>query len=137
VFIDTSAFIAILTGAPEAARLADVIAAAKRVYTSPVVRLETCMRLSTMLDVTPLAAQALFDAMRTESKIDVIAVTDDVGELAVSAFERFGKGRGNKAKLNLADCLSYACAKAHYAPILCIGRDFANTDIPLALAPGP
>ncbi len=40
-------------------------------------------------------------------------ITDEIGRLSVEAFERYGKGRGHPAQLNLADCLSYACAKAY------------------------
>jgi ribonuclease VapC len=48
--------------------------------------------------------------------------------LAVTAFERYGKGRGHPAKLNFGDCLSYACATAHGMLILFKGNDFAQTD---------
>lgn len=129
MFIDTSAIVSIIMGEPEAGRLADAIAKAKQRYTSPLVRLEACMVLSSRLDIAPHRAQQHFDEFLEVAGVAVISVTDQIGALAVAAFEKFGKGRGNKAKLNLADCMSYACAKAHRAPILFIGRDFAHTDI--------
>lgn len=46
----------------------------------------------------------------------------------VDAFERFGKGR-HRARLNLADCFSYALAKSRDLPLLFKGNDFAVTDI--------
>jgi ribonuclease VapC len=49
--------------------------------------------------------------------------------LAVQAFADYGKGRGHLAQLNLADCLSYACAKAQGVPLLYKGNDFADTDL--------
>jgi len=49
--------------------------------------------------------------------------------LAVQAFADYGKGRGHPAQLNLADCLSYACAKAQGIPLLYKGKDFAHTDL--------
>jgi ribonuclease VapC len=129
VFIDTSAFIAILAGEPQGERLARAIGAAPRRATSAIVRLETCMRLATKLAIAPGAAQTLFDEALAEAKIDVMPVSDDIGRLAAAAFEVFGKGRGSKAQLNLADCLSYACAKSLGAPILFGGGDFASTDL--------
>jgi len=47
---------------------------------------------------------------------------------APSSIPRYGKGR-NRAALNTADCLSYACAKVHGARLLFKGGDFAHTDI--------
>ena len=121
MFIDTSAIVSIIMGEPGADRLADAIAATKQRFTSPFVRLEACMVLSTRLDIPPLQAQQQYDAFLAEAGVTVISVTDKIGEIAVAAFEQFGKGRGTKAKLNLADCMSYACAKAYRAPILSLG----------------
>jgi ribonuclease VapC len=46
---------------------------------------------------------------------------------------RFGKGQGHPAQLNFGDCMAYALAKAHDAPLLYVGDDFARTDISSAL----
>jgi len=132
MFIDTSAVVSILMGEPGADRLADAIAAAKQRLTSPLVRLEACMVLSTRLDIAPRLAEKQFDAFLIEAGVTVIPVTDKIGAMAVAAFEQFGKGRSKKAKLSLADCMSYACAKSYRAPILCTGRDFAKTDLKIA-----
>jgi ribonuclease VapC len=132
MFIDTSAFIAILAGEPASAALAATIEAAESRATSPLVRLETCMRLASKLDISPEDVQAAFDKAVEDAAIEVVAITDAMGREAVGAFSRFGKGRGHPAQLNLADCLVYACAKALQAPVLCTGNDFAKTDIPLA-----
>jgi len=43
---------------------------------------------------------------------------------------RFGKGR-HPAKLNIADCCSYATAAIAGEPLLCVGNDFAKTDLEL------
>jgi ribonuclease VapC len=132
MFIDTSAFIAILAGETTGAALAAAIEAAQDRRTSPLVRLETCMRLASKLDVSPERAQAAFDAMVVDAAIEIVPITDSMGREAVSAFSRFGKGRDHPAQLNLADCLVYACAKAYDAPVLCTGSDFARTDISMA-----
>jgi ribonuclease VapC len=44
------------------------------------------------------------------------------------AFSRFGKGH-HPARLNLADCFSYALARTRNVPLLFKGDDFAQTDI--------
>jgi ribonuclease VapC len=129
MFIDTSAVIAILADEPPAARLAETIAAAKVRLTSGLVRLEACMRLASKLGISPERAQVAFDAMIEAADITVVPVTDEIARLGVAAFAAFGKGRGPPARLKFADCLSYACAKAHATPLLFIGADFAQTDI--------
>ncbi len=53
----------------------------------------------------------------------------------MAAFEQFGKGLHAKARLNLADCAAYALAKSMSAPLLFKGKDFAATDVGLALKP--
>lgn len=58
-----------------------------------------------------------------------ISITPEIGELAISAMARYGKGRGHPAQLNFGDCFSYACAKAAGVPLLYVGSDFARTDL--------
>ena len=128
MFVDTSAIVAILCGEPDAADLAQRLAAATRRLTSPVVRLESCMVLAAKLDLAPAQANALFDAFVEEADLTIVAIDDAIGALAVACFESFGKGR-HPARLNLGDCLSYACARAHRAPLLFKGADFSQTDI--------
>ncbi len=129
MFIDTSVFVAILCEEEEAERFARAIEGAKARFTSPLVRLEASMVLATRQGRSPRATEADFDAVLEEARIEVITITDEIGRWSVEAFERFGKGRGHPAQLNLADCLSYACAKAYQIPILFKGRDFAKTGL--------
>jgi ribonuclease VapC len=128
VFVDTAAIVAIIMDERDASALADALESAERRLTSPVVRLETCMVLTSRLDVRPLAAQDLFDDFVSQSSVAECSIDERVGRLAVECFERYGKGR-HAANLNLGDCLSYACAKAHGATLLFKGDDFAQTDI--------
>lgn len=53
--------------------------------------------------------------------------------LAAEVFVRYGKGR-HPARLNFGDCMTYATARLAGRPLLCIGEDFARTDLPLALS---
>lgn len=129
MFIDTSVFVGVLCQEEEAERFARAIEGANAKFTSPLVRLEASMVLATRLGRTPRAAEADFDAVLQEARIQVMTIADEIGRLSVEAFERYGKGRGQSAQLSLADCLSYACARAYQVPILFKGRDFGKTDL--------
>ena len=128
IFIDTSVFVAILTNEPDRDTFVDAVAGAGRRITSPVVRLETCIVLSRRLDFSPRDAEGRFGAFLLSADIEEAAIDSAVGAAAVACFEQYGKGR-HPARLNFADCLSYACAKAHGAALLFKGDDFAQTDI--------
>jgi ribonuclease VapC len=128
VFIDTSVFVAILTNEPDRDFFIDAVEAAERRMTSPVVRLETCIVLSRRLDLSPGNAEGRFDALLKDAEIEEIPIDSGVGAGAVTCFEHYGKGR-HPARLNFADCLSYACAKASGARLLFKGGDFALTDV--------
>jgi ribonuclease VapC len=128
VFVDTSAIVAIILDERDASALADALESAERRLTSPAVRLETCMVLTSRLDLPPLAAQDLFDDFISQSEVSEFSLDERIGRLAVECFERYGKGR-HPAQLNFGDCLSYACAKAHGAVLLFKGGDFTQTDV--------
>jgi len=134
MFVDTSAIVSIILGERDAPAFADALQADERRLTSPAVRLETCMVLSSRLDLPPLSAEDLFDDFVSRSGIAEFPVDERIGRLAVECFERFGKGR-HPASLNFGDCLSYACAKAHGAALLFKGDDFAQTDVNRAQSP--
>ena len=134
MFIDTSVFIAIIAKEPEKSEFIAKIAHARRRYTSPLVVLETVMRASSLLKIQVKEAGALMNELIAESQITVVGISGRMGQLAVDAFDRYGKGRGHPAQLNLAHCMGYACAKAYRAPILFKGRDFSHTDLKNALA---
>jgi ribonuclease VapC len=130
IFIDTSTFVAVLTNEPDRDSFLNAIDAADRRITSPVVRLESCIVLSRRLDFSPQAAEVQYSRFLEEAKIAEIELTGAIGVAAVACFARFGKGR-HPARLNFADCLSYACAKANGATLLFKGDDFAKTDVNL------
>ena len=129
MFIDSSALVALLAREPDQTRIAAAIERADVRRTTPLVRLETAMVLSTLLNVEPEAVDASITATFEEAGIEVVPITDDLARAAVVAFARYGKGRGHPARLNFADCLIYAAAKAADAPLLFIGDDFTRADI--------
>lgn len=62
---------------------------------------------------------------------NVLSFDETHWRIATDAFLRFGKGR-HPAALNFGDCLAYATARIAGRPLLCIGGDFARTDLDLA-----
>jgi ribonuclease VapC len=138
MFVDTSAFVALLAGESDRDRIAAAMEAAANVSTSGIVRIETVMVLSRELEVSPAAAQFAFDELLEAGNITVLPFTDEMGRIAVEAFEKFGKGRKSAAQLNLGDCLSYAAAKSAGLPLLFLGNDFTSVDVPSVLSdPAP
>jgi ribonuclease VapC len=67
-----------------------------------------------------------------ENRIASIPFGADHWAIAADAFLRFGKGR-HPARLNYGDCMTYATAHLASHPLLCVGDDFARTDLRLAL----
>jgi ribonuclease VapC len=128
MFIDTSVIVAILSKEPDATELANRIEASPCV-TSALVILEAAIRLSTKLRLDPVVVERRIQAFLEEAGIELAPMDGATASLAVKAFADYGKGRGHKAQLNLADCFSYACAKALGMKLLYKGRDFSETDL--------
>ncbi len=129
MFIDTSVIVALLAGEADAVDYSDRIERSFVKMTSGLVILEASMRLGTMLDVDPVAVERRIRDLLVTAEIDVVSIDSAIATEAVAAFAKFGKGRGHPAQLDLADCLSYACAKIHAVPLMFKGNDFSHTDI--------
>jgi ribonuclease VapC len=129
IFIDTSAVIAVLTQEQGHSLLIEKMRDASSLCTSPLVILEASMRLATILGVTPSDAENAIRALLEGAGADICPIEEKRAKLAVGAFERYGKGRGHPAQLNLADCFSYACARQQNCAILFVGNDFSQTDL--------
>ena len=129
MFVDTSAVIAILSGEEDAADFSTRIEEASSTITSALVVLEAVMRLSTKLAIEPIEVEVAVSEFVREAGIEIVPIGSTAAKLAVQAFATYGKGRGHPAQLNLADCLSYACAKEHDVPLLYKGNDFSRTDL--------
>jgi ribonuclease VapC len=128
MFIDTSVIVAILSKESDATEFSNKIEAAE-CCTSALVILEAVMRLSTKLGIDPVTVEQGIQAFMDEARITLAPMDAGTASLAIKAFADYGKGRGNPAQLNLADCLSYACAKAQSIPLLYKGKDFSHTDL--------
>lgn len=75
----------------------------------------------------PSAALAVQRFVR-DVGIEVVRFDEDLAARAVEGWRRFGKGR-HPAGLNLGDCFAYAFAVERGAPVVCVGDDFAATDV--------
>lgn len=131
MFVDASAIVAILTYETEKEVLADRLAAAKRVLTSPIAIYEAVLGVVRRKACGLQEAREVVDSFLKETGAETVSIDDNVGGLALDAHERFGKGR-HRAALNMGDCFAYACAKVHRVPLLCKGDDFIHTDIRIA-----
>lgn len=125
--IDTSAMLAILQGEPERRGYIEAIESADSTRMSVASFVE-----SSMVIESRYGAEGLRDLDRfiSRAEIELIAVDRNQGQLARSAFSRFGKGR-HRAALNYGDCFSYAAAISLGEPLLCKGNDFVHTDVPI------
>jgi ribonuclease VapC len=75
-----------------------------------------------------VGAQRIVDRFLGAARAEIIPITEEIGRGAISAFERFGRGR-HPARLNMGDCFAYACARALDVPLLFKGDGFSQTDI--------
>lgn len=128
MFVDTSVVVAILAEEEDAAEWSAKLEQAPGKVTSGLVVLEAVMRLSTLLAIEPVIVQTTVFEFLKEAEIEIVPLGDEEARTAIRAFSDYGKGR-HPARLNLADCLSYACAKNRGIPLLYKGADFAKTDL--------
>jgi ribonuclease VapC len=79
-----------------------------------------------------LGPRGLADLRGFLVEFDVHAVPfgDEHWRQAAVAFARCGKGR-HPVALSFGDCLTYDVAKLSGMPLLCVGDDFAQTDLTL------
>jgi ribonuclease VapC len=129
MFVDASVLVAILTLEPDAEFLASRLEGERGLFTSPVAFFEV---VATVVRKSRRPVDVVADRVREfleSAAIEIRAVDRQTGELALSAFAQYGKGRGHPAQLNLADCFAYAMAKQHGVPLLYKGNDFAQTDL--------
>jgi len=128
MFVDASAIIAIIAKEPDAAALAARLGQAVHAYTSPLAVYEATVGLARAGRMPVRAAGALLDSFLEQSEIAIVTITSETGRVAVTAFERYGRGR-HPAALNMGDCFAYACARELDVPLLFKGGDFPQTDI--------
>lgn len=126
--IDTSALVAIAFEEAESDAFIEVLETADEAVMSPMNYVELGMVL---IGRDQFPTRDDLDEWLGIYRIE-IARAPVVDASALDAYVRYGNGR-HPARLNLADCFSYALAKTLDAPLLYKGNDFARTDIRSAL----
>lgn len=134
MFVAASATVAILTGESSAALLIRVLGSADDPITSPLAVFEALMASSRKLAQDVASSQAQLDRFLKTANVRIVPITADDGKQSTVAHDRYGKGRGHPAQLNMGDCFAYACARTHDVPLLYVGNDFTQTDIRSATA---
>jgi len=129
MFVDASALAAILLGEPEAEDLAKALDAAELRLASAIVVFETVAAIMRETSLSRSAAEDKVRAAFATADITVVPITDEIGRAALDAFDRYGKGRGHPAQLNLGDCFAYGAARTLGVSLLYKGNDFAKTDL--------
>ncbi|MGK6312520.1 type II toxin-antitoxin system VapC family toxin [Neorhizobium sp. DT-125] len=141
MFLDASVIVAILKPEEDAEELMTRLGETDGpFYVSPLVRMEATLSLARakaeMLrkDARPTpemlkdAGAAVDEFIKALSAADV-AITSEIGIAAREVAGRYGKIIGHKAKLNLGDCFTYACAASIGQKIAYKGEDFIHTDM--------
>ncbi len=132
MIIDPSVLVSLLRNEPEGAAFEAAIRAA------PARRLSAAgyVELAAVVDGhhDPVLSSGL-DAVLAALDIEVTPFTVHQAYIAREAYQRFGRGSGHPARLNMGDCFSYALARDLGEPLLFKGRDFALTDIELLVEP--
>jgi ribonuclease VapC len=123
--VETSAVLAILLEEPEAAEFAQLIEddpmpliSAASVFEAGIV----------LLSRYGPDARGDLQEFLAQGGLQVEPVTAEQADLALEAYQRFGKGR-HPAGLNFGDCFAYALCKATGQPLLFKGQDFSLTDL--------
>lgn len=131
MFVDASAWTAIILREPEREMFRTTLIDAEVVLTSPMAIWETVRAVTRETkDPVDVVSKHLMAFLATAgARVVEIGLLE--GQLAIEAHARFGKGV-HPAKLNMGDCFAYACAKVHGVPLLYKGEDFALTDIEAA-----
>lgn len=128
ITVDTSALIAVVKQEPAANSCASVIQRERQILISA----------ATLTEALIVAARQGFtqdmERLLKSAVTRIVDVTPVRAQLAAEAYTKWGKNF-HAASLNFGDCFSYATAKEFSCPLLYIGNDFAQTDIPSAIAP--
>lgn len=129
MFVDASALLAVLLREPDGQRFSRAMENAEQLFTSPIAVFETVAAIMRERTYSMREAQMAVEGALKIANIEIVPINRETGNLALEAFERYGKGRGHKAQLNMGDCFAYACAKSLGVDLLYKGNDFAATDL--------
>lgn len=126
MIIDTSVIVALIHLEPEASTFRAWISGANTRRMSAASYVEAGAVIDGRRDP---ARSAILDHVLREMRIEVVPFTPRQASLARDAYQRFGRGSGHPARLNMGDCFAYALARDLGEPLLFKGNDFPLTDI--------
>lgn len=130
LFLDASAIVSMIVREPDAEELADRLDDPDRLLWSAVAKWEAVAAVARLRRYeTPVFARNDIDNFGNTYALELVPIGVHESDLAFSAFERYGKGSGHPAQLNMGDCFAYACARANNARLLYKGDDFSHTDL--------
>ncbi len=132
MIIDSSVLVATMLREPDAQAFARAIRAAESRRISAASYVELCAVIDGRRD--PVLSSGI-DQVLLAWHIEIVPFTPQQARLAREAHQRFGRGSGHPARLNMGDCYSYALARDLGEPLLFKGSDFALTDIELIVEP--
>ena len=124
--VDTSAIIAVLFGEDAGEALE------RKLVESPcVMSAATRLELGIVVEAKkgPSGTQ-LLEELLARIEIEIVDVDEELAVGALVCWRRFGKGR-HSAGLNFGDTFSYALAVQTGQPLLFVGNDFSQTDVPV------
>ena len=132
MIVDTSAIVAMLRAEPDANALSKALRGAAVLRLSAASYVELAVVIDGLGD--PVLSGGL-DAVLTAYRIRIEPLTESQARIARAAYQRFGKGSGHPARLNMGDCFAYALARDLDEPLLFKGDDFKLTDIEVVIEP--
>lgn len=128
MIVDSSAIVAVIGREPGYERIVRELASSHETWIGAPTQLETGIVLTARLGA---AGKTVLARFLQENRIKTAAFDEQHAAVALDAYSRFGKGR-HPAALNFGDCCAYAVASVARKPLLCVGNDFSQTDLPLA-----
>jgi len=127
VILDTSAIVAVLLREQGYEALANAVTSSLSVSVGTPTLVESELVLVGRLGYD---GRSIVGDLVNDYDIRIAPFSLEHWRAAGSAFVRFGKGR-HPAGLNYGDCMAYATARLAEEPLLCLGNDFAKTDLQL------
>ncbi|PPD05750.1 MAG: VapC toxin family PIN domain ribonuclease [Methylocystis sp.] len=125
IVVDSSALIAIVLNEPEREAFEAIVIVERGVMSAVNVHESACVLRARLGE----DGVALMWRLMAEFEIEIAPFDAAQARAAIAAYGRYGKGVDSKARLNLADCASYALAKTLDWPLLFKGADFSATDV--------
>jgi ribonuclease VapC len=133
MFVDASALVALLAEEADWSIFIEAMRSAPDKMATEFVLMEAGLALMRIWGSSADATHLRLREYLQVASITLEPLTSDMILAALQAYQRYGKGSGHPAQLNMGDCLSYGAAKVLNVPLLFKGEDFARTDIRSAL----